>query len=75
MECNPFNISTGEHESFTFLEIISFLVASFILILICIKYSEDEGLLLLPDSSAELLAAHNPCQSISILGLQLYTGV
>lgn len=43
--------------------------------LICIKYSEDEGLLLLPDSSAELLAAHNLCQSISILGLQLYTGV
>lgn len=62
MECNPFNISTGEHESFTFLEIVSFLVALFILILIYIKGNEDKGLLLFPDTSAELSAAHKPLQ-------------
>lgn len=70
MECNPFNISTGEHESFTFLEIVSFLVALFILILIYIKGSEDKGLLLFPDTSAELPAAHSPDKSI--LGLQMH---
>lgn len=57
MECNPLNISTGEHESFTFLEIVSFYVALFTLILICIKCNEDKGLLLFPDTSAELSAA------------------
>lgn len=71
MECNPFNISTGEHESFTFLEIILSLFFLFILIFVCIQYSRDEGLLLLPGSCAEVPATRG--SGIGILGLWLCT--
>lgn len=75
MECNPFNISTGAYESFTFLEINYFLVVLFILILISIKYSGDRGQRASPsDNSAEGLAVHDPCRSVSIPRLQLCTG-